>query len=117
MHRQVESIDFLLELDGVTCKAARALNRKKKKKKCVCTPTRKRIRILHSRSPNLNAQASGIDRFFLLELDGVTCKAARALNCSAHFECANASEMLLPPELTHVKQASALADWGTFISI
>jgi len=58
-------------------------------------------------------KASAIDRFFLLELDGLTCKAARALNVSVHFECATAADMMLPPELTHIQKASALADWGT----
>eukprot|EP00967_Tisochrysis_lutea_P068708 scaffold90119_cov21-Tisochrysis_lutea.AAC.1 len=57
-------------------------------------------------------QSSGIHKFFLLELDGVTCKAARALNCSVHFECATSADMMLPPELSTIKQASALADWG-----
>jgi hypothetical protein len=57
-------------------------------------------------------KASNIDRFFLLELDGVTCQAARNLNCSVQFECATAAEMMLPPELSTIKQATALADWG-----
>jgi hypothetical protein len=57
-------------------------------------------------------RASNIDRFFLLELDGVTCQAAKNLNCSVHFECATSADMLLPPELASIKQASALADWG-----
>eukprot|EP00965_Chrysotila_dentata_P205355 6182907-Pleurochrysis_carterae.AAC.1 len=57
-------------------------------------------------------RASRIDRFFLLELDGLTCSAARNLNCSAHFECATAADMRLPKEYTEIRQASALQDWG-----
>ena len=32
---------------------------------------------------------------------------------SVHFECATAADIMLPPELTHIQKASALADWGT----
>lgn len=55
---------------------------------------------------------SGIDRFMLLELDGVTCEAARALNCSLQFECATAHDMMLPEEYTNIAQAGALQEWG-----
>jgi hypothetical protein len=57
-------------------------------------------------------EASGIDRFFLLELDGLTCDATRALNCSIKFECATAADMMLSREQTSIRQASALQDWG-----
>ena len=55
---------------------------------------------------------SGIDRFLLLELDGVTCEAARALNCSLQFECATAHDMKLPEEYTHIANSGALQEWG-----
>ena len=56
---------------------------------------------------------SGIDRFILLELDGVTCEAAQNLNCSLQFECATSQDMMLPEEYTNIKKAGALQEWGT----
>lgn len=55
---------------------------------------------------------SGIDRFMLLELDGVTCEAAQNLNCSLQFECATAHDMMLPEEYTNIAKAGALQEWG-----
>lgn len=56
---------------------------------------------------------SGIDRFMLLELDGVTCEAARNLNCTLQFECATAADMKLPQQFMLGSEAGALAEWGT----
>ena len=56
---------------------------------------------------------SGIDRFMLLELDGVTCEAARNLNCTLQFECATAADMMLPQQYMLGSEAGALAEWGT----
>ena len=55
---------------------------------------------------------SGIDRFMLLELDGVTCEAAQSLNCSLQFECATAHDMMLPEQYTNIAKAGALQEWG-----
>jgi len=58
-------------------------------------------------------KVSEIGRFFLLELDGLTCSAARALGCPIEFECATAADMMLPREYTQIRQAGALQEWGT----
>ena len=56
----------------------------------------------------------GIQRFMLLELDGMTCNAARALNCSLHFECATIRDMTsLPSRYTEIRDASSMQEWGT----
>ena len=55
---------------------------------------------------------SGIKRFMLMELDGLTCEASRALNASISFECVNGYDLMLPPEYTNIKKASGLQDWG-----
>ena len=55
---------------------------------------------------------SGIDRFMLLELDGLTCEAARTLNCSLSVECVTAYDMMLPREYTEIKEAGGLQSWG-----
>ena len=60
---------------------------------------------------------AGMQRFMLLELDGQTCNAARALNASrhVHFECATARDMqsVLPPAYTEIRSASSMQEWGT----
>ncbi|KAL1515492.1 hypothetical protein AB1Y20_002116 [Prymnesium parvum] len=56
---------------------------------------------------------SGVKRFMLLELDGLTCDASRALNASIAFECVNGYDLMLPKAYTAIKKASALQDWGT----
>ena len=55
---------------------------------------------------------NGIKRFMLLELDGLTCDASRALNASISFECVNGYDLMLPKEYTNIKNAGALQDWG-----
>ena len=55
---------------------------------------------------------SGIDRFMLLELDGLTCDAARALNCTLKLECATAYDMMLPREYTQIAHAGGMQSWG-----
>ena len=55
---------------------------------------------------------SGIRRFMLLELDGLTCEASRALNASIPFECVNGYDLMLPAQYTDIKKASSLQDWG-----
>lgn len=57
-------------------------------------------------------KASGIPSFFLLELDGLTCDAASAINPSLTFECATVEDMLLPTRLTQMRRAGALQEWG-----
>ena len=60
---------------------------------------------------------AGMRRFMLLELDGQTCDAARALNSSrhVHFECATARDMrsMLPAAMTTIRSASSMQEWGT----
>lgn len=57
---------------------------------------------------------AGLRRFLLLELDGLTCDAARALNCSLHFECATGRDMaMLPKAMTEIRDASSMQEWGT----
>ena len=58
-------------------------------------------------------EAVGIPKFLLLELDGVTCEAARLLNCSLAFECATAADLGLPKEYTEIRKAGAVQEWGT----
>jgi len=62
-------------------------------------------------------RAAGLRRFMLLELDGKTCDAARALNASSHlhFECATARDMsaTLPASYTTIQDASSMQEWGT----
>jgi hypothetical protein len=55
---------------------------------------------------------SRIDRFMLLELDGLTCDAARALNCTLKLECATAYDMMLPREYTQIAHAGGMQSWG-----
>ena len=55
---------------------------------------------------------SGIDRFMLLELDGLTCDAARTLNCTLKLECATAYDMMLPQEYTQIAHAGGMQSWG-----
>jgi hypothetical protein len=57
---------------------------------------------------------AGIRRFMLLELDGLTCDAARRLNASLHFECASGRDMTaLPRQYTDIADASSMQEWGT----
>ena len=62
-------------------------------------------------------RTAGLRRFLLLELDGQTCDAARALNASrhVHFECATARDMqtILPASYTAIRGASSMQEWGT----
>jgi hypothetical protein len=56
---------------------------------------------------------AGMRRFMLLELDGLTCDAARRLNCSLHFECATARDMTLARQYIEIQHASSMQEWGT----
>ena len=58
---------------------------------------------------------SGLRRFMLLDLDGKTCAAAAALNCSLHVECATGHDMasILSPAYTVIRDASRMQEWGT----
>ena len=60
-------------------------------------------------------RAAGLERFLLLELDGKTCDAARAIGCPLHFECATASDMAgrLPSKFTVIRDSSSMQEWGT----
>ena len=62
-------------------------------------------------------RSAGLRQFMLLELDGKTCDAARALNATGqlHFECATARDMAstLPAAYTAIKDASGMQEWGT----
>lgn len=56
---------------------------------------------------------AGLQRFMLLELDGLTCDAARELNCPLRFECATGRDMTLPRAYTEIHDASSMQEWGT----
>ena len=62
-------------------------------------------------------QASGIAKLLLLDLDGLTCQASRAL-LGVHapklqLECATAADMTLGKHYVLGKSASGIQDWGT----
>lgn len=62
-------------------------------------------------------QASGIAKLLLLDLDGLTCQASRAL-LGAHapklqIECATAADMTLGRQYVLGRSASSIQDWGT----
>ena len=62
-------------------------------------------------------QASGIAKLLLLDLDGLTCQASRALLGShapkLQIECATAADMTLGRQYVLGKSASGMQDWGT----
>ena len=62
-------------------------------------------------------QASGIAKLLLLDLDGLTCQASRALLGShapkLQIECAAAADMTLGRQYVLGKSASGMQDWGT----
>ena len=57
-------------------------------------------------------ERSGIRRFMLLELDGLTCDASTALNASISFQCVTGNDLMLPKEYTEIKNAGAVQEWG-----
>ena len=61
-------------------------------------------------------QASGVARLLLLDLDGLTCGASKALlgyhASRLQIECATAADLTLGKQYILGKTASGLQDWG-----